>query len=162
VAELCRNDGVDVKFTLVGDMGDALGSECREYCDCIGVLTDPLKMQRLYQDAHILLLVSSREGFPLVIMEAMANGVVPISTNVGGIGQHLDNGHNGILIDELTEDAITLSIRQAMESLSDRERLQQMSQAAYAYARQHFDNPDFCKCYKEVICGVNQFSQKTV
>ena len=43
----------------------------------------------------------------MVIPEAMAQGAIPISTNVGGINEHITNFENGVLIDNsVNEDEI--------------------------------------------------------
>ena len=53
------------------------------------------------------MITSFREGFPMVIPEAMAQGAIPISTNVGGINEHITNFENGVLIDNsVNEDEI--------------------------------------------------------
>ena len=57
-----------------------------------------------------LLVISSRtEGIPLVLLEAMKYSIPVVSTNVGGIGEVVDNGINGLLVspddvDELTKN----------------------------------------------------------
>ena len=48
----------------------------------------------------------------MVVMEAMAHGVVPACTNVGGIPCHIIDGVTGFLVagDETEEDRGTLSL----------------------------------------------------
>lgn len=55
----------------------------------IGEILENQLLKKQYQDLDILLVTSIREGFPMVIMEAMSFGVVVISTNVGGINEHI-------------------------------------------------------------------------
>lgn len=47
---------------------------------------------------HIFLNVSSSEGIPVSIMEAMSFGIPSIATNVGGTSEILENQYNGILL----------------------------------------------------------------
>ncbi len=61
-----------------------------------------------FQWADVFVLPSHREGFPNVILEAMASELPVIATNVGAIGELIENEYNGILIEakqpiELTE-----------------------------------------------------------
>lgn len=49
------------------------------------------------KESEILILPSRREGMPLVILEALAAGVIPIASNVGGIKEILENEY---LVDE--------------------------------------------------------------
>ena len=44
-----------------------------------------------YAQAHLMLLPSSSEGWPKVLSEAMAYGVVPVTSNTGSILQYLEN-----------------------------------------------------------------------
>lgn len=47
--------------------------------------------------ADLLLLPSLHESFGLVALEAMACGVIPVATSVGGAGEFISDGHNGFL-----------------------------------------------------------------
>lgn len=49
--------------------------------------------------SDIFLLPSYREGLPSALLEAMACGVVPIATRVGGIPAVIESGFNGFLLD---------------------------------------------------------------
>ena len=51
--------------------------------------------------SRILLLSSSHEGLPAVLVEAMACGVVPIANEVGEISDLLQHNSNGIIIEKL-------------------------------------------------------------
>ena len=48
-----------------------------------GEITNDDALIKLYKSLTFILITSSREGFPMVIIEAMANGVIPICTDVG-------------------------------------------------------------------------------
>lgn len=50
----------------------------------------------IYAKSHILLLPSDSEGFPKVVAEAAAFGVIPIVSDVGSISQYI-NSENGFL-----------------------------------------------------------------
>jgi glycosyltransferase involved in cell wall biosynthesis len=52
-----------------------------------------------YAMADVVLLPSRWEGVPLVILEAMAFGAIVIATNVGAIGEVVQDGRTGFLID---------------------------------------------------------------
>jgi len=68
-----------VSFVFVGVPPDSLDTS---NVHAVGQVQD---VEPYYQDADILLMTSSREGFPMAIMEAMAHGVVVVSTDVGGV-----------------------------------------------------------------------------
>lgn len=58
----------------------------------------------LFERAHFMVLPSASEGWPKVLSEAMAYGVVAVASNVGCIGQFLDEFRTGAAIDGLKVD----------------------------------------------------------
>ncbi len=55
-------------------------------------------LPEVYSLSDFLLITSVYENIPTVLLEAMSCGCVPISTNVGGIAEVIDDGVNGFLI----------------------------------------------------------------
>jgi L-malate glycosyltransferase len=155
VAALCAVRGVPVTITMVGDLMDGVAEADRPLCRFMGEVTDQAVLKELYEHAHLLLLTSSREGFPMVIMEAMAQGAVPVATNVGGISLHLQSGVNGWLIENSPdENVIAEAMFAAIEKLfRDRELLSRLSAAAYDYARENFGGETFCLRYRSALLG---------
>ena len=151
-ATLCRLKSINAEFIFIGDVTEAVAKEDRESCTFLGEISDFAKIQQIYDASHILLLASSREGFPMVIMEAMAHGVVPVSTEVGGIPVHLQDGINGVLIREISEELIVEEMVNAISSLaSDAAALEKLSQAAYVYAKKNFGSDNFCTSYRRLF-----------
>ena len=56
-------------------------------------------VSELYSIADLMLLLSEKESFGLVLLEAMACGVPCIGTNVGGIPEVITNGENGYIVE---------------------------------------------------------------
>ena len=54
-------------------------------------------VERLIPLAHVLLMPSEMESFGLVALEAMACGVVPVATRVGGVPEVITHGEDGYL-----------------------------------------------------------------
>ena len=54
-------------------------------------------VERLIPLAHVLLMPSELESFGLVALEAMACGVVPVATRVGGVPELITDGADGFL-----------------------------------------------------------------
>jgi L-malate glycosyltransferase len=54
-------------------------------------------VERLIPLTHVLLMPSDMESFGLVALEAMACGVVPVATRVGGVGELITDGEDGYL-----------------------------------------------------------------
>jgi len=154
LATLASERGLAADFLFAGDVVEAVHPEDRPNCTFFGEIKDAARLADIYRGAHVLVLCSSREGFPVVIMEAMANGVVPVSTSVGGIPEHVKDGQNGILITETEESEIVSRMAGVLEQfVTDPSTLKSMSLAAHDYAKYRFEGRDFCKKYHELFFG---------
>ncbi len=58
----------------------------------------PADIPKYYQSADIFVLPSHTEGFPLVIIEAMACGLPVIASSIGGIPEIIEDNVNGFLV----------------------------------------------------------------
>lgn len=65
---------------------------------------------------QILLFPSLSEGFPLALPEAMACGLVPISTDIPGPTEIVTNGKNGILIPARDAQAIVHAVEHLIQN----------------------------------------------
>src|SRR5690606_399593 len=70
----------------------------------------PDKVAEWMQISDILLLPSYKEGLPSALLEAMATGVVPIASNVGGIPSVIHHGVNGFLLQPGDTDALEAAL----------------------------------------------------
>jgi glycosyltransferase involved in cell wall biosynthesis len=70
----------------------------------------------LLPDMNMLLLPSLTEGTPMVILEAMAAGVPVIASDVGGIGEIIEDSKTGLLIRPRDSQAIVKSINTLLEN----------------------------------------------
>lgn len=69
----------------------------------------------VWTDHHGLILPSRCEGLPLVLVEAMLSGRVPIVTNVAGNSEIVHDGVTGFLAAAATEDAIDDALERAWQ-----------------------------------------------
>ncbi len=70
------------------------------------------KVPQILAAGDCFVLPSLKEGFGIVILEAMAAGLPVIATNVGGIPDIIQDGNNGILIEPANSQAIANAIKQ--------------------------------------------------
>ena len=59
------------------------------------------------------------EGLPYSVLEAMANGKLVISTNVGGIPEIITDGYNGFLVPPANTHALIMKIQKVIENNHD-------------------------------------------
>lgn len=75
----------------------ALRDRVGERLQTPGALDDAAR-DACYARSDLLVLPSRTEGLPLVMLEAMSAGVVPVIANVGAVGEVLHDGTDGILL----------------------------------------------------------------
>ncbi|MGI6656360.1 MAG: glycosyltransferase family 4 protein [Desulfobulbus sp.] len=74
-----------------------------------------------YGAADLLVLASSREGWPNVLLEAMACGTPVVATRVGGIPEVVGSPVAGLLVDERNDAAFAEAFRRIFAHLPQRE-----------------------------------------
>ncbi|GLI37375.1 glycosyltransferase family 4 protein [Geobacter hydrogenophilus] len=154
IASACRAQGLPVSVTLVGDVSAGLDDADLPSCHLTGEVTDAEALAAIYDQADLLLLTSSREGFPLVVMEAMAHGVVPLCTRVGGIPAHVRHGENGMLVESGSEEQIVNDFVACIGRLCrDTALRQRLAREAYVWAAANFGAERFCRSYRALLLG---------
>ncbi|MEQ1800518.1 MAG: glycosyltransferase family 4 protein [Gammaproteobacteria bacterium] len=76
-----------------------------------------------YRAADMLVLASSREGMPNVVLESLACGTPVIATPVGGIPELIDSAESGLLLADRSAGAIVQAVRALRASPPDRARV---------------------------------------
>ena len=93
-----------------------------------------------------------REGLPYTILEALASGTPVITTRVGGIPDVIQDGVQGVFLDEHHSESVAMAIETLV---SDRERLRDMSVAAIRRAKEHYGVErlavQFDRLYQELL-----------
>lgn len=118
----------------------------------LGEIKDKAVLNQLYKELNIVLLPSIYEGFPLVIMEAMSHGVIPISSHLDGISEHITNGENGILINELDEIKIVEEFcKSIFQLIKDSKFRNNLSYNSFLYAQEHFRIEKFNQSYQKLF-----------
>jgi glycosyltransferase involved in cell wall biosynthesis len=87
----------------------------------------PDEVSKLYGRAAVVVVASSAEGLPNVVLEAMAHGKTVVATPVGGIPTVIEDGKTGLLVPVRDAAALRAAIETA---LGDRELRGKLGQAA--------------------------------
>jgi glycosyltransferase involved in cell wall biosynthesis len=153
IAEHFINTGKHVQFEFAGTMENELSPFVKQHAILHGSVSDQHLLQQIYRQAHVLLLTSAYEGFPMVVKEAMANGCVPLVTALPGNKTHLRHLQNALLIQEIEQEdkVVESAIEQIQVLLDNPELLHNLSQAAYQYAKKHFGKDSFMQAYRTLL-----------
>ena len=101
----------------------------------------------LFSISDLKLLLSEKESFGLVLLEAMACGVPGIGTNIGGIPEVIEHGTNGYLVELGDVDAVA---QYAIELLSDEDKLTQFRMNALDTVQTKFKSEKIIEQYEKL------------
>jgi glycosyltransferase involved in cell wall biosynthesis len=93
----------------------------------LGVLPQE-KLRTLYSAADCLVLASVREGWPNVLLEAMACGTPVVASNVGGTSEIVAGAEAGVLVDERTAGGIVRAVARLRQLPPDRSATRQYAE----------------------------------
>ena len=139
IAEAC-SDLENVRFQMTG--GGHLAAKIKEMAAGLSVNT---KFQYLgivddvaqyLQSFDILVLPSTVDGRPFVIMEAMASGTAILASSVGGLPEMIADGENGWLVHSNSVNEYSQRIRQLV---ADRALLRDFKKRSRELAEERFD-----------------------
>jgi glycosyltransferase involved in cell wall biosynthesis len=77
----------------------------------------------LLAGADVFVLSSRSEGFPVSVLEAMAAGLPVVATDVGGVGEAVEDGETGILVPAADPEALARSLERLVLDADLRRRL---------------------------------------
>ncbi|BCA54119.1 hypothetical protein W02_12590 [Nitrospira sp. KM1] len=133
-----------------GPMRDDLLSQAHrlnllEHVSFIGHVDD---VRPFLKRADLFVLTSDKEGLPLALLEAMAMGIPPVVTDVGGTGEVVIDGDNGRIVQPGSVEAIERAIGYMLDHEGERKR---MGQAAMLHMRRHFDIEQSMERLRQVV-----------
>lgn len=101
----------------------------------------------VYPNIDALVLPSFWEGFPYVIIEAMAHGIPVVATDVGGVSEVVRTHHTGLLIQPRDKAQLTEAFIEMCAA--SRESMQAMGKRARQEVESRFSNNAFEQAVKE-------------
>ncbi|MBR3120800.1 MAG: N-acetyl-alpha-D-glucosaminyl L-malate synthase BshA [Oceanobacillus sp.] len=143
----------EVKSTLllVGDgpeypdtvqLVEALG--LKEHVRFLGKQTN---ISELLSISNLMLLLSEKESFGLVLLEAMLCGVPCIGTNIGGIPEVIEHDKTGYLVELGDTDS---AANYAIEVLTDNHLMHRLSENALIQAKEKFASEKIVNQYQHL------------
>lgn len=98
---LARELGVDSRVQFAGEL-------------------PPERMPTAYSAADLLVLASNNEGWPNVLLEALACGTAVIAADVGGVGEILTADVAGTIVTERSPEAFAAAITERLARVAER------------------------------------------
>lgn len=83
-----------------------------EQVDFVGYVSN---VQPYYAQSRIVVVAAEGEGFPFALVEGTCSGLVPISTPVGTILDHIHEGENGVIVPVGDVEALSGAMRQLLD-----------------------------------------------
>ena len=145
------NKGIPSKLLLIGDGPEY--SEMKRLVTELQIEENVLflgkqnNISELLSIADLILLLSEKESFGLVLLEAMACGVPGIGTNIGGIPEVIEHGKTGYLVDE---GDIKATASYALNLLTDSDKLHRFSENALERVKHHFQSEIILQQYTDL------------
>lgn len=149
------------KLLLVGD-GPEMTTICKlvknlEVSDKVIFLGKQDNVEELYSISDLMLLLSEKESFGLVALEAMACGVPCIVTNIGGLPEVIAHEKTGYICD--LGDIAAIAGR-AIGLLSDRQKLATFSTNAISHVQEHFGAEKIVEQYENIYAKLLNGAEK--
>ncbi len=149
------NSGIDIRWTLVGNgvMAEKLEEEIGRY-DLKGKVVwikefiSHEQLLSILQEMDYFVCFHRWSIFDFAIIEAMAYGVIPILTNVGGNMEMVENERSGFLIDDLGDP---VEINNLIEIMKDEKKREDMKNICMERQNNLFSEKAFLDGYKALV-----------
>ncbi len=151
VAKNSKENKLPFEFELIGDVKNFISADADKFVTVAGMINDMETLNAKYQAAHFIILLSSTEGMPLVILEAMQNGCIPIVTAVGDLPLVINN-ENGFLIQNNNESIIQDTYNTIVKIAQlQTEQLESLSIQSADLVAKKYNMQQFNTAYKQLL-----------
>jgi len=99
---------------------------------------------------------SDHEGLGKAVMEAMANGIPIIASNVKAINDYIENGKTGILVENNPE----AFAERMFQAIKNRDKYEEIGKRAYEFALLNFDPEGKIEQYEKIFEEIIEVSRK--
>jgi glycosyltransferase involved in cell wall biosynthesis len=111
----------------------------------------------LWNHVDAFILPSLSEGMPLSLLEAMAAGVPPVATRVGGVVEAIEDGKTGLLVPAGDSQALAEAIRRLLE---DQTLANEIGKSARQTVAGRFSLPRMVQAYHEIYAELTGKSER--
>lgn len=135
-----------------GPLADELQAAARDLgvSGCTHFLGPRQDMPEVLQVFDIYVLPSVWEGFPMIILEAMAAGLPIVATRVGGVPEAVEHGQTGLLVEPRRPDRLAEALSHL---LTDPESRRRFGTAARGRFQERYTAAAMARAYEELYLG---------
>lgn len=147
---------LDIDLTIIGDgpMLDYLKSCDLESVTVLGRKTNIEVRDAMRKASYLVMPSEWYEGFPMVIVEAFANSLPVIASNLGGLKEIISDRNTGLLFSPGDAEDLTRKVRWAESHASDISRMGMQAQDTYRkYYTPEENYNTLMEIYGEVLGG---------
>ena len=150
-AKILKEKNYKVKFIIAGEGSDEKGFResikkhgLNNFLISLGLCAD---IRKIMSVIDIFMYSSLSEGFPNIILEAMASGKTIVATKVGGTPEMVKDGYSGILVSPSDEISLAKAVIRLLEN---EDVAKKMAETAKKSAKLFFNIKDSTKQYEFV------------
>src|SRR5690606_22343176 len=152
-ASKCEELGLPFIFTMIGDF-ENYRHELTKNVNFIPRIKDKSQLNLHYAKSHLVMLTSSYEGFPMVLLEGMALGNIPIITDVGEVSSWVnESSGTGFIVENYpdTDHLISGFVDKLTFIANHKELLPEMSMNVINLIKKSFNEESFTKKYRDLL-----------
>ncbi len=166
-----KSYGLKGRLQLWGHGGLPYEEVCRQYItekglqDFIELKGFSENMEAVYEDGDVLICGSTSESYPNVVSEALAHGLVVISTPVAGVPEVIRDGENGYLSEGYGAKDLVTCIQRVYEDARTGSLQKMIEQARVTYEETHSPGAvtaNLGKCYEEILAAYQEKNGYTI
>ncbi|WP_140937658.1 glycosyltransferase family 4 protein [Sphingobacterium lumbrici] len=153
ITQECYKRSLPIEFIMIGDF-ECYQDEVRSNVTITGRITNSNLLNSYYATAHFVAITSALEGFPMVILEGLAYGAVPLSTDVGIVSDYInEKTETGFIIEnsqntDLIKDQFIEKLEYAIQHPK---QLSAMSIKGQMLIREEFSEEKFESSYRSLL-----------
>ncbi len=166
-----KSYGLKGRLQLWGNDETPYAESCRQYIagrelqDSIELKGFSENMEAVYEDSDVLICGSTSESYPNVVSEALAHGLVVISTPVAGVPEVIKDGENGYLSEGYEAQDLVTCIQRVCEDARTGSLQKILQQTHVTYKENHSPRAvtvNLGKCYEEILTGYQVKNSYTI
>lgn len=108
-------------------------------------------LNMIYSAADVTVLPSREDNLPNVMLESLANGTPVISYRNGGMAEHIRSGENGILVNQISAEALSNEIKKFLSDKYSFASAEKIREYTLTHLNKEIQSQRYIQLYKEIL-----------